>query len=773
MPFLAHKNKNRDEYLEEHLNKTAEYAKRLLEIEIPSKKIVLDAIKMHDIGKVNKGFQKKIKGDKDCVLYYSDHSLPSSAYFIQKYSKKNTPKDLIVSLAYLIAKHHSGLGVLDVLGFLEDFISSEEDFYKITKILEENLDNFPDLDLSAIEDFKNDDEKGNCFSRDIKPFIFLKLFYSLMISADYYATFDFYQNREVDNFGRIKDKEILFKKFKEKYSKIINTKNKSKLNEIRTDLSAKALNNFLESDKNIFFLNAPTGAGKTLMSLNLSSHTSIKKLFYVFPFNTIAEQTAKVFGEYFDKEDYRVINSTTGIDEEEKKLKEDILLNIDMMHFPVIITSSVKMFNILFGNKKRDNFNFWQLQNSLIIFDEVQSVPLRLIKPFIEYLKELTEILNCKVILMSATLPKSIFEMYINKNDVGILLEEDTLYIDVFKNRVKINKLGEIDSLENLADAILKKLNNENKILIEFFKKKRAINFFKYIKELKEYQKYNIRLITGDTDKLAKEKIINECKKDNKTVLVSTQVIEAGVDIDMDIGFKQISTFESEEQFLGRINRNCKKDARAYFFDLNQDSIKEILKDDLRAKSYLTISKENIFKILKSKQIDKYYKKLKNQTIKYKTDENTDFIYFGRGYLDFQDISKRMKLIKENTFTLFVPFILQLSEEDRNYLIKYKKFIKEECIDGKEILDYYTNVLHNKNLTFSDKNKELYFLREILNIFTFNVYKNYLTDLKKEGYLLKDKIGDMFVVSYLYADKVFDLENRILNKDLENYELFL
>jgi len=104
---------------------------------------------------------------------------------------------------------------------------------------------------------------------------------------------------------------------------------------------------------------------------------------------------------------------------------------------------------------------------------------------------------------------------------------------------------------------------------------------------------------------------------------------------------------------------------------------------------------------------------------------------------------------------------------------KYEKFIKDDSINGKEVLDYYLGILKNKKLSFNEKKKEIYFLREIFDIFTFNVYNNYLKDLKKEGYLEKNKIGDMFVVKYLYADKVFDLENRILNKDLENYELFI
>src|SRR5699024_385016 len=138
----------------------------------------------------------------------------------------------------------------------------------------------------------------------------------------------------------------------------------------------------------------------------------------------------------------------------------------------------------------------------------------------------------------------------------------------LFKDRVKLDfsLLNQDENImENLLTHVVAEANKSNEnILIEFIKKKSAMDFYKdlkiYYNDIDKENNREIELITGDDNSIERNRIIQKVKKNKNIILVATQVVEAGVDIDMDIGYKDISKLDSEEQFLGRINRSCMKD---------------------------------------------------------------------------------------------------------------------------------------------------------------------------------------------------------------------
>ncbi|MBX7382591.1 CRISPR-associated helicase/endonuclease Cas3, partial [Clostridium chauvoei] len=193
------------------------------------------------------------------------------------------------------------------------------------------------------------------------------------------------------------------------------------------------------------------------------------------------------------------------------------------------------------------------------------------------------------------------------------LIEDRKKYFEnrIFKERVKIDfrLLDSKNIIEDLYEMINKHKNK--KILVEFISKKSAYDFYSYLIERKELGEleFDIRLLTGDDNTIERENILNEIRTLNNILLISTQVIEAGVDIDMDIGFKSISIFDSEEQFLGRINRSClKENSLVYFFKL--DDIKGIYKEDVRSHEDLTIENKNIRQCLIDKSFTSYYEEV-------------------------------------------------------------------------------------------------------------------------------------------------------------------
>ena len=130
-------------------------------------------------------------------------------------------------------------------------------------------------------------------------------------------------------------------------------------------------------------------------------------------------------------------------------------------------------------------------------------------------------------------------------------------------------------TLEELKVHVLK--NQHKRVIVEFIKKKTAQEFYRLIKNDTD-EGVTVRLMTGNSNIQERKDIINEIKELESVILVATQVIEAGVDIDMDIGYKDISRLDSEEQFMGRINRSCKKEnCIVYFF--NYDDAGKMLYD--------------------------------------------------------------------------------------------------------------------------------------------------------------------------------------------------
>ncbi|TYQ16314.1 UNVERIFIED_CONTAM: CRISPR-associated Cas3 family helicase [Acetivibrio alkalicellulosi] len=772
--FIGHtgKNGNENEKLSEHLMLTLNYFEKIIEkknltpilqnlfslfklkqnnehIKIHSliRELFYNAIALHDIGKINPLFQKKIKNVKyinysDVNLKNSEHSMLSALIYIDIFEKKiGTIKDrvakyflkyFIYSFACSISRHHSYLYKLD------DFIEKLENCRLNFSIIANDINYKSDTlfikkhSTNMLELF--DRCRNNWEIDEISFYIINKFLYSLIVSSDFYATYNFYEKKEpqmelIDNVEEFSNKYCSTSLYKsiEKY-KLGEKTNLSPINTLRTEMFVEAENNLLSQlTKNIFFLEAPTGSGKTNTSINLAlklieSNKELNKIFYVFPFNTLVEQTAEVFSDIFEKgKDFAIINSITPIvvrdnviDEEDEKIDyETSILDRQFLHYPIIITTHINLFNYLFGNGRELNFPITQLCNSVVILDEIQSYRNKIWSEIINFISRYADILNIKFIVMSATLPR-LDKLLFNSEAFGILIKDREKYFSnpIFKDRVKINlrflEKGKIDLVE-IAQFIKEIIHNNpnKKILIEFIKKQTARDFYNIISS----DKLNVEVVelTGDDNKYFRNKILQDIKSSNGIIVVATQVIEAGVDIDMDMGFKDISMIDCEEQFMGRINRSCKKTGcEAYFFDY--DDTKNIYREDLR--DVLDIKTDKGKEAIDTKNFEEYYN-LCFENIRQKNNElnknNLNNLMNYLRYLNYINVSSRMKLICQNTFQIYLE-----------YEIKFQ----ETYISGKEIWDEYIKLCDNRNLSYSKKKIELSKVMEKVYLFTFNLIAN-------------------------------------------------
>lgn len=732
--LIAHSNLTLDYYKKTVHNKKLENLINTLIDTIDTKNAVLikemfvNTIYLHDLGKKSSCFQAKkmnnpLYEDKDCGD--SKHSHGGAIEFLEYYKAKiNTIQNdyefyrliyILYNFAYHISKHH---GSLDSLETYFSKTKKEQDEHMSFNNAKDSIDQYLD--------------------KKFEFYILNKLLFSLLVSSDYYATNEYMADSPTDDFGLFSDSDKI--KLKEKFDLYLSSakfQNPQGINKLRNEMFEEAQNNLLLNlDKNIFYLEAPTGSGKTITSINLAlqlltRNEQLNKLFYIFPFNTLVEQTKNVFDEIFQNElKIEVINSITPItvdernQEDEESKYQKSYINRLFFHSPAIITTHVALFNILFGTSKEDNFPLWQLANSVIILDEIQSYNNHLWWYMVEFFDKYATLLNIKIIIMSATLPKLDFFLEKKDNFVALIGDEKRKSLfgdDLFKRRVAMDfsLLDEEMSIEKLVE-ILCTQPKDKKILFEFIKKQSAREFYNAIKD--EFE--NVYELSGDDNKAYRQYVINKSKNET-LIIVATQVIEAGVDIDMDIGFKDISTIDSEEQFMGRINRSCLREGVVYFFNL--DPVENIYRGDNRLG--LDLAQQKYRDILQNKEFDSYYKEvlenIKRQGDRFQDGLMTNYDNFAEliKKLNYKEISKTMMLINSQNFTLYFPFQIDLSiyEGVKEFVGLDEVFLSDGKLDGQKVWDEFMAL--NEISQFAKKEVMRAKINSLMQFFTFSLLK--------------------------------------------------
>lgn len=787
-------------------NKLKNKAKDLL------KEIIMTIPIFQDIGKVNPNFQLmklKVNDFKENEAYVNTHHSFLSSMFYMDYCRKlvydEKNEDEIVNLlaefilynGYIIARHHSELGSLTEFTKL---INLDDDTYfsKLKRIIN-NEDIYSvkiDFIKSDIEDmFRNlnkvDKDAEKVGKRSIKQGVYLSIYirwlYSLLVASDYYATSefmneaDFSENtdlNDIDKWDSVYENTDLLKNIRQYQQERYPISNEE-LNTV-TDINILRSEIFCEveekikanTDENIFYLEAPTGSGKSNTAINASfklmQHDKrLQKIFYIYPFNTLVEQNLetleKVFADNEDiKQNIAVINSITPIkvsekdlnDNEEKDVYQKALLDRQFLNYPMILSTHVSLFNIIFGNRQSDVLAFYQLANSVIVLDEIQSYKNKIWAEIICYLKELAKMFNIKIIIMSATLPDLDILSRFQAQAVDLLENSSRFFaVDCFKNRVKLNydllKVDKDSILDELKTHLKQYLKSDKKILIEFIKKKTAHDFWVDLQENEDFKDVQIEYLSGDDSIAERKRILDKVKKATDTIiLVSTQVIEAGVDIDMDIGYKNISKLDSEEQFLGRINRSCKKEGIAYFFEVDEAS--DIYKDDVRLSESIVLKDVNMQKILELKLFDEYYKKVLETTMgkySYHFDEFIKDI----SDLNYESISTHMKLIDDTQDMVQIYIIRTLC-------------VDGEILDGKQIWDSYVDLWENgrKTMSYAEWKIELSRITSKMNNFIYQVSKHNLRIGKfyeQMGNITCLEDGDKYFIKDKFNREILYIEN--------------
>ena len=822
--YLAHIKDNREETLQEHTELANKYFEKIIEyknlksfferikniLNLKNQeeklyyKMIDDVVNFHDFGKINSQFQIDKMLNEEILkmedeynisgVLGSDHSLLSASMFIAYYFGKITDLieivetkkivilfEILFALSYVISKHHGNLDSFEeyieklsrnndenILKELKNISVSNGGILLQAFLEKETITIFFNFIETYISERK---KKENISSHEaMSIFVFTKMMFSLLVASDYYSTNEFMQEIKYENFGNMGNIDTIKKEYENsEIIKSIRDKEKNgipndeDINNFRTKIFLEAEKN-LEKNKenNIFFLEAPTGSGKSNTALNLSLKLldkDRKKIFYVYPFNTLVEQNMNTLKNIFENNEeviknIAVVNSVTALTNKDSRdipIEEysDILMDRQFLNYPFIVTTHVGIFNTLIGNTKEDCMPFYQLANSVIVFDEIQAYKNTIWTEIIKILNSYAKLLNIKIIIMSATLPNLSYLLdEEEKNNISKLIENRDEYFNntIFKNRVEVNYdlLSEQKiEYEELLQHIIENSLNSQKILIEFISKNDAKKFYELCENNEDLNvDYEILILTGEDNKARRNSIIKKINsKYKKIILISTQLIEAGVDIDVDVGYKNISGLDNEEQFLGRINRSCKKSGKAYFFYLTD--AKKVYKNSVIIENKLNLFSDEMKDVLENKNFDVFYSKvleiLKRKAKEKINNDNFETIIFNK---KFKLLKERMKLIEEQDDKKTYFFNRTLTDEE----------IEEigENIDGSEVWERYVDILKEEN--YAKKIVELSKIREKMMYFLYEVKKNTelnYSDIKGSIIYIDD--GDKYFIDGVYT----------------------
>ncbi len=528
----------------------------------------------HDLGKFSKEFQKKLMGESISV----EHSGAGAAFsklFFSKSKNKNTHH---YPLAAAIAGHHSGLsnfrdqGLGKSTPLLQRLKNNEavnlgwsvEEQSQLANTLVPNFHDWCRIDPGCRE------------SNLSLPFYSRQLI-SCLVDADSLVTEaldeESKETREYQ-YENLKELQIGFDlKLEELSSNAVDPKTK-KINSCRKIILTEC-QNAAEQDSGVFSLNVPTGGGKTLSGMSFALrhavHNKQNRIIVVAPYTTIIEQTADEYRKFLGEKN--VIEHHSNLDDftdsesvnEKTKRKQLAAENWDA---PIIVTTTVQFFESLFANKRSRCRKLHNIANSVVIIDEAQCLPSTMLDPTLFALNELIEHYHCTLVLSTATQPAFHYRAKFPKGFkiiIPILPEELTYKLHQELTRKRINISWNLDkSLDyKQASEFFSKSPALQKLIV-VNSRKEASQIFETLKSRGSFGKlFHLSTNLCPVHRKQKLKEIKELLKPENPVseikpcsVVSTQLIECGVDQSYQCVIRSMAGLDSLAQSAGRCNRN-------------------------------------------------------------------------------------------------------------------------------------------------------------------------------------------------------------------------
>lgn len=541
----------------------------------------------HDLGKATKFFQDYLNADKKEKERLKNqketkHSLLSAvcAYYLAKELKTCEPYPFF---AFFTVKRHHG-NLIDVIdGILFDnndidvldkqcrsiddksFSILAEKLYKVGLPLLLSKESISRWINDFVEESRHIKKYLRKISNGASNYIILNLLYSILLDSD---------KSDVV----IKDASIFKRPDCIRGNLVDNYKAKasfplSPINTLREKAYHEITGSSVNLDDRIYSINLPTGLGKTLTSLSFALKLREKlksspRIIYSLPFLSIIDQNSNVFESVIRmnaiKPDSNILLKHHHLSEifykrgDNEFETDEAKILIEGWNSEIIVTTFVQLFHTLISNKNRSLRKFHRLANSIIILDEVQSIPVKYWMLLRNVLLELSKLMNTYIVFVTATEP-----LIFDRGEIKAIVNRDFYFNSL--DRVVVKPLMKPITVNELAGHFT--LDDDKTYLFIFNTISSAKDFYKLIKNKKESLTYL------STHIIPKERLkrIKEIKDGKYKVIVSTQLVEAGVDIDLDVVIRDIAPLDSINQASGRCNRNGKQKGKVYIVNLKNE----------------------------------------------------------------------------------------------------------------------------------------------------------------------------------------------------------
>jgi CRISPR-associated endonuclease/helicase Cas3 len=455
-------------------------------------------------------------------------------------------------LAYCIAGHHAGL---------PDWSSAEGTGRASLQFQESQI-----KDLNSIEGFISESVKA---AKPEKPpwkfnnkgldfSLWIRMLFSSLVDADFLDTESYMDIEKARDRGGYCSLKELLNRFNSYMENLDKNSEKTKVNEIRREIRRKCVETAKEG-QGIFSLSVPTGGGKTLSSLAFGLEHAIKhgleRIIYVIPYTSIIEQNADVFRTVLGEE--QVIEHHSSLEEDDSTAKSR--LAAENWDAPIIVTTTVQFFESLFAAKPSRCRKLHNIARSVVILDEAQLVPVEFLNPILETMQLLTEHYNVSFVISTATQPafnakenngfsglKKVKEIIGPPEEVRQLYESLRRYHTSFPGN-----LAEQSTWEEIAQE----LNKYEQVLCVVSDRKSCRELY----NLMPRGTFHLSALMCGQHRSEKIKEIKQKLKNKEPIrVISTQLVEAGVDFDFPVVYRALAGLDSIAQAAGRCNREGK-----------------------------------------------------------------------------------------------------------------------------------------------------------------------------------------------------------------------
>jgi CRISPR-associated endonuclease/helicase Cas3 len=620
---------------------------------------------MHDIGKYSEAFQSRLEGSKRRV----DHSTAGAKEIITIFNN-STNKAFAEILAFCIAGHHTGL---------PDYGSKADvngDGTLLARLEKSKLEDYSayktDIDLASINlpgrlpirPIKN--RNGKSLPGFSVSFL-TRMVYSALVDADYQETETYMQGmaKPRGEYASIEDLCQTFNRFLIKYDNPVgelNMKRTETLNACKVKATEKP---------GYFTLTVPTGGGKTFASMAFALNHAVKygmrRIIYVIPFTSIIEQNAAEFkkslGEAnvlehhsnFDWEKIRKAYDEVP-DDHTNSAYSKLRLAAENWDIPIIVTTNVQFFESLFANRSSRCRKLHNLAKSVIIFDEAQMLPREFMDPCMYAVQELVLNYGASVVFCTATQPA--LERFLAPDTSIIELATNPQELFDFYRRVRVNNQGKLPDNE-----LIEKMHTHRQVLCIVNTRKHAKGLFDGLTSRTREGCFHLSTLMCPVHrKVTLAAIREQLEKGETCRVVSTQVMEAGIDVDFPVGYRSIAGLDSIVQAAGRVNREGKQEVgEIHIFESETPFIKRtpafVKQGAAVTESILREFKENPVSI---EAINAYFGLLYSLQDEKAFDTKEILACFEKGVrelnFDFKTAAEKFNLIDNRTVPVIIPY---------------------------------------------------------------------------------------------------------------------